>query len=217
MSISTGVSTIVRVAFVFALFGIGIAQRTAQAAALSEFNIRSASDPSAAGGIFSRGGSFFGSFVIDQSAYAAGDFTDTIVSWDITTTPGTLGHGGHYQSGGAADVATFEVVQTIFQPDIGQTFYVEKLFFATANPKPLDLLELYFFQPVTTFAGGLVYGDEIDETGTPALWRYISAGSAIVLDPQILAEAPERGCVRLLGLGVAVVFCRRSRLSIQHH
>lgn len=59
--------------------------------------------------IFSDGGSFFGSFVIDQSAYAAGDFTNTIVSWDITTYhhytrnagPGralTIGRGGRFRN-----------------------------------------------------------------------------------------------------------------------
>jgi hypothetical protein len=95
------------------------------------------------------------------------------------------------------------VVQTISQPDIGQTFYVGKLSFATVNPNPFELLELYFFQPVTTFAGGLVSGDEIDENSVVSQWRYISA------------EALEPGCFVLLGLGAAVVFGRRSRLLIK--
>src|SRR5215831_18907065 len=109
MSTSTRASfSIVRVAFVFALFGIGAAHRAAQGAVLSEFNIRSASDPAAAGGAFTDGGTFFGSFVIDQSAYAAGDFAQAIVSWDITTTAGTLGQGAHYKSGEGADYATLD-------------------------------------------------------------------------------------------------------------
>src|SRR5215831_5434749 len=207
MSTSTRASfSIVRVAFVFALFGMGAAHRTAQGAVLSEFDFRSAADPAAAGGVFTDGGTFFGSFVIDQTAYAAGDFAQAIVSWDITTTAGTLGRGGHYKSGEGADFATFEVVQTIFQPDIGANFFVERLFFASLGAT--ELLELYFFQPVNTFSGGLVFGDEIDSAGPVAVWRYIPSGSAIAIDPRIVAEAPEPGCFGLLGLGAAVGFLR---------
>ena len=90
MSISTRLSfPIARVVFVFALFGVAAAHRTAQAAVLSEFDIRNVSDPSTAGGVYNDGSSFFGSFVIDQSAYAVGDMADAVISWDITTTPGT--------------------------------------------------------------------------------------------------------------------------------
>jgi hypothetical protein len=210
MSISSRVSfPIVRVAFVFALFGVAAAHRTAQAAVLSEFNIRNASDPSVAGGVYSDGGLFFGSFVIDQSAYAAGDIANALVSWDITTTRGTLTPGAHYKSGEYGNLATFEVTQTIFQPDIGETFYVEKLFFGSLIPQE-ELLELYFFEPVNTFAGGLVFGDEIDASQGFPVYRYISAGSAIVVDPQVVAEAPEPGCFLLMTFGAAVVFARRT-------
>ena len=127
--------SIVRVAFVFALFGIGAAHRAAQGAVFSEFNIRIASNPAAVGGVFTDDGTFFGSFVIDQTAYAASDFAHTIVSWDIATTPGTLGRAAQYKSSEDADYATFDVVQTIFQPEIGENFYIEKLF-SSASARP---------------------------------------------------------------------------------
>jgi hypothetical protein len=166
--------------------------RIAAADVLKTFEIRNAADPTQMGGVFDGGkGAYFGSFTVDETLYAAGDFADALLQVSLDTTAASGFDPGTYTVG-AMQALPFNLFGT-------QGNFVEL---------DTDGLILQFLEPATTFAGGVVFeaiepGGIVMVDGTPVpTSRKDTTASAVALDPAAIASAPEPDTLWLLTLGI---------------
>jgi hypothetical protein len=154
-----------------------------------------------AGGTFSDGGSFYGTFTLDLSQIAklgAGGQL-SLSSWDITTTTGTNFSGTEYSS---SPVETGYV--TVIPVDVGGLLGTVDEDVIQLTSQSGEFLGLFFLEPLGYFPGGVVQlAEEGDQGSSGPFSRTDITGSAMALDPE---PTPEPTTQSTLPGGVAVFF-----------
>ena len=182
-------------------FAAALAGSSASADTIENFIvISSGASLSPAGGMFSDGGRYWGSFSLDVTA-----FPSIPMSWDIFTT-GTYKEEFSSNLGGQF---TFSAPPLSSFP----TGNEEAVSLTVGNPNAQLTLDL--IEPPQTFHGGLVLlADESAGPGTPLVSD--TSGSAYIIDPVVLprsAPEPRSGLLSLAGVGflLALIGCCRLR------
>jgi hypothetical protein len=149
------------------------------------------------GGTFAAGGTYSGTFSVNEADLPTGSSTVSLANVDVTTTTAGTFSGTTYTNGVILLNATVSVS--------GETLDEYGLHFQTGT----NILFLFFIEVPNTFQGGQI-ADANEQTLLPIGFRVDSSGDAVAIDPAFIT--PEPGSIGMGGTGLALLgaaWCRR--------